>query len=76
MGYCFFKCLLYRKCRVKRTVFSVLSSVIDAAEEIKCFSIQDKLQFPIVMKVIGSVHKTEAGGVILNIANEQQAANF
>lgn len=38
------------------------------------FSIQEKLQFPIVMKVIGPVHKTEVGGVVLNIANEQQAA--
>lgn len=38
------------------------------------FSIQEKMNFPIVMKVIGPVHKTEVGGVVLNIVNEQQAA--
>lgn len=35
--------------------------------------IKEKLQFPIVMKVTGPVHKTEVGGVILNIANDKQA---
>jgi len=38
------------------------------------FSIQEQLDFPIVMKVVGPVHKTEVGGVVLNIANEKQAA--
>src|SRR5690625_103949 len=38
------------------------------------FSIQDYMNFPVVMKVIGPVHKTEVGGVVLNIPNEKQAA--
>lgn len=32
-----------------------------------------KLRFPIVMKVTGPVHKTEVGGVILNISTTEQA---
>ncbi|MBV6454875.1 MAG: Protein lysine acetyltransferase Pat [Bacteroidia bacterium] len=33
----------------------------------------EQVSYPLVMKVIGPVHKTEVGGVILNIINEQQA---
>lgn len=36
-------------------------------------TLKAKMQFPIVMKVIGPVHKTEVGGVILNIHDENQA---
>jgi acetyltransferase len=32
-----------------------------------------KIGFPVVMKVIGPVHKTEVGGVILNVRNVTQA---
>lgn len=31
------------------------------------------LEFPVVMKIIGPVHKTESGGVVLNITNTEQA---
>lgn len=31
------------------------------------------LQYPLVMKVTGPVHKTEVGGVMLNITHEEQA---
>ena len=31
-----------------------------------------KIDFPLVMKVIGPVHKTEVGGVVLNIRNIEQ----
>ncbi|MCO5258780.1 MAG: acetate--CoA ligase family protein [Crocinitomicaceae bacterium] len=36
-------------------------------------TIKGKMNFPIVMKVIGPVHKTEVGGVLLNIHDENQA---
>jgi acetyltransferase len=32
-----------------------------------------KIGFPVVMKVVGPVHKTEVGGVILNVRNVTQA---
>lgn len=44
---------------------------ISTATEIA--TLGDVMQFPLVMKVIGPVHKTEVGGVLLNIANEKQA---
>lgn len=33
----------------------------------------NSMDFPIVMKIIGPLHKTESGGVELNITNEKQA---
>lgn len=33
----------------------------------------EKAQFPLVMKVVGPVHKTEVGGVVLNIFSKEQA---
>jgi acyl-CoA synthetase (NDP forming) len=39
-------------------------------EQSHLFKLEDKLNFPIVMKVLGPVHKTEVGGVKLNIMNE------
>lgn len=36
-------------------------------------TLKDNMRFPIVMKVTGPVHKTEVGGVILNIHDENQA---
>ncbi len=33
-----------------------------------------ELGFPVVMKVVGVLHKTDVGGVVLNISDEQQAA--
>lgn len=35
----------------------------------------EKLPFPLVMKVIGPLHKSDAGGVILNISDMEQARN-
>jgi acetate---CoA ligase (ADP-forming) len=32
-----------------------------------------KIGFPVVMKVVGPIHKTEVGGVVLNIRNVEQA---
>ena len=36
-------------------------------------TIEKELSFPIVMKVVGPVHKTEVGGVILNVLDVTQA---
>ncbi|TSA38942.1 MAG: CoA-binding protein [Porphyromonadaceae bacterium] len=33
------------------------------------------LGFPVVMKVVGPVHKTEVGGVLLNLANHEDVVN-
>ena len=33
-----------------------------------------QLGYPVAMKVVGVLHKTDVGGVVLNISNEQQAA--
>ncbi len=51
-----------------------LAGQMEITSKGQIFSIAEKLEFPIVMKVIGPVHKTEVGGVVLNIANEKQAA--
>ena len=32
-----------------------------------------KLGFPVVMKVVGPVHKSDVGGVVLNVKNKEQA---
>ncbi len=34
-----------------------------------------ELGFPVVMKVVGPVHKSDVGGVVLNVKNEEQAAS-
>lgn len=46
---------------------------LEIDQAIQIASLSEQVQFPIVMKVIGPVHKTEVGGVILNVANEKQA---
>lgn len=33
-----------------------------------------ELKFPIVMKVVGPIHKSDVGGVVLNVQNETQVA--
>jgi acetyltransferase len=37
-----------------------------------CINIVKKFGFPIVMKVVGPIHKTDVGGIILNIASEEK----
>jgi len=39
---------------------------------LECLFEVNKLGFPIVMKVVGPVHKTDVGGVILNIKNKKE----
>jgi acetate---CoA ligase (ADP-forming) len=51
---------------------------IPRADEAVCTSIEDaaaearRLGFPIAMKVVGPVHKSDVGGVVLNIADDKQ----
>jgi len=40
-----------------------------------CFIETQKLGFPVVMKVVGPVHKSDVGGIILNINSEEKLAN-
>lgn len=47
--------------------------VILHQDELK--QLKKELKFPLVMKVIGPVHKTEVGGVLLNISDETSAIN-
>jgi len=47
---------------VKELVVTDVRAAIDAAREIG---------FPLVMKVVGPVHKTDVGGVVLNVRNEE-----
>ncbi|HBL76988.1 MAG: CoA ligase [Bacteroidetes bacterium GWF2_42_66] len=48
--------------RVKEVVVKKASKAVDVANE---------LGFPLVMKVIGPVHKTDVGGVVLNVRDEE-----
>ncbi len=51
---------------------------INRAKEFVAETLEDALQtvkeinFPIVMKVVGPVHKSDVGGVVLNVKNEEQ----
>lgn len=48
---------------IKRAGEAVVSTATEAVESAK------KLGFPVVMKVVGPVHKSDVGGVVLNIKN-------
>jgi acetyltransferase len=37
----------------------------------ECISAIDILQFPVVMKVVGPIHKSDVGGIILNISSKE-----
>jgi acetyltransferase len=49
--------------RVQETVVSCKTALIQ---------IKNKMDFPVVMKVVGPVHKTDVGGVRLDIKNEKE----
>ena len=38
----------------------------------ECISAIKELQFPVVMKVVGPIHKSDVGGIILNISSEEK----
>ncbi len=47
-------------------------AVVDTVE--KAIAGANKLGFPLVMKVVGPVHKSDVGGVALNITNEDEVS--
>lgn len=51
---------------VKELVISDREEIIEATKEIG---------FPLVMKVVGPVHKSDVGGVVLNVASAEQASD-
>lgn len=52
-------------CGIPRAGESVVTSVDDALWEAK------RLGLPVVMKVVGPVHKSDVGGVVLNVRDEE-----
>lgn len=42
-----------------------------ADNEADCLSLARKIGFPLVMKVVGPVHKSDVGGVVLNVMDEE-----
>lgn len=52
---------------------SVVQKEITSEEAIP--ALKESVRFPVAMKVTGPVHKTEVGGVVLNIHDERQAAD-
>jgi len=47
--------------------------VADSADElVKC---TEETEYPVVMKVVGPVHKSDVGGVVLNVSDEAQLRN-
>ncbi len=49
----------------------VTETIIEQKEQI-----QNITDYPIVMKVVGPIHKTDVGGVILNIKNKNKAEKY
>lgn len=57
--------ILLDSCGVPRAGESVVSTADEAAEAAR------KLGYPLVMKVVGPVHKSDVGGVVLGVKDEQ-----
>lgn len=51
---------------IKRAGEAVVSKKAEAAIE------AEKLGFPVAMKVVGPVHKSDVGGVVLNVSNKEE----
>ena len=58
-------CELLDASGIRRAGEAVVDTVKDAVKEAKV------LGFPVVMKVVGPVHKSDVGGVVLNVKDEQ-----
>ena len=56
------------------TIPSIQEIYVSAEEELEEALLS--IQFPIVMKVVGPLHKTELGGVILNVLNIDDAKHY
>ena len=55
-------------CGIPRAGEAVVTSANEACESAK------KLGFPVVMKVVGPVHKSDVGGVVLNVKDESHVS--
>ncbi|MBC36056.1 MAG: CoA ligase [Bacteroidetes bacterium] len=55
--------------RIKRAGEAVVDNQADLLNATK------ELGYPVVMKVVGPVHKSDVGGVVLNVKNDEQAIN-
>jgi len=55
-------------CNIPRAGEAVVTTKEDAIKEAK------NLGFPVVMKVVGPVHKSDVGGVVLNVKDEETVA--
>jgi acetate---CoA ligase (ADP-forming) len=49
----------------------VKETIIKTREEL--VSVTDQLSYPLVMKVIGPIHKSDVGGVVLNVSTKEKA---
>ncbi len=56
-------------CGIPRAGEAVVTTVDDAVRS------AGRLGFPVVMKVVGPVHKSDVGGVVLNVNNENKVSN-
>ena len=52
----------------------VVQQVICKSKEL-CIQTANKMGFPLVMKVVGPIHKSDVGGIVLNINSEQNLLN-
>jgi len=49
----------------------IVNEAISTSKE-NCFKEAQLLGFPVVMKVVGPVHKSDVGGIVLNISSEEK----
>jgi len=54
---------------INRAKEFVAETLEDALKKVK------EISFPIVMKVVGPIHKSDVGGVVLNVKNEEQLSS-
>ena len=50
-----------------------VQEIVESSKE-KLMSAVERIDFPVVMKVVGPLHKSDAQGVILNIANTEEVS--
>lgn len=53
------------------TKIPIVSEIVCKTEQ-ECISAIEKIGYPAVMKVIGPVHKSDVGGIVLNISSEER----
>ncbi len=61
--------------RVKELLIAAEIPIVNEAictSKESCFKEAQSLGFPVVMKVVGPVHKSDVGGIVLNISSEEK----